>query len=98
MTFSIIGNTWKKKNHEMRRWEHKACVRAYYPRQNVNPIPLHLHLQVDFPTFATWLQDHVKQQFHVGLVEVSKELVQLFRPPSHKAYTYNSMWAYGNHY
>jgi hypothetical protein len=40
----------------------------------------------------------VKQQFHVGLVEVSKELVQLFRPPSHKAYTYNSMWAYGNHY
>jgi hypothetical protein len=40
----------------------------------------------------------VKQQLHVGLMEVSKELVQLFHPPSRKAYTYNSMWAYGNHY
>jgi hypothetical protein len=31
-------------------------------------------------------------------MEVSKELVQLSHPPSHKAYTYDSMWAYGNHY
>ncbi len=60
--------------------------------------PLYLHLQVDFPTFTTWLEDHVKQQLHVGLVEVSKKFVQLSQPPSRKAYTYDSMWAYGNHY
>ncbi len=23
--------------------------------------------------------------------------MQLFHPPSHKAYTYDNMWAYGNH-
>ncbi len=40
----------------------------------------------------------MKQQLHVGLVEVSQELVQLFPPPSCKAYTYNNMWEYGNHY
>ncbi len=40
----------------------------------------------------------MKQQLHLGLVEVSKELMQLSHPPRCKAYTYDSMWAYGNHY
>jgi hypothetical protein len=40
----------------------------------------------------------VKQQLHVGLVEVSQELVQLSHSPSHKAYMYNNMWEYGDHY
>jgi hypothetical protein len=31
-------------------------------------------------------------------MEVSKKLVQLSHPPSRKAYTYDTMWAYGNHY
>jgi hypothetical protein len=88
----------EKKHHEAGRQEHRAHGRAHGPYRNVNLTPLHLHLQVDFPTFTTWLEDHVKQQLHVRLVEVSKKLVQLPHPPSHKAYTYDSMWAYGNHY
>jgi hypothetical protein len=80
------------------RREHRAHGKAHGPRGNVNPNPLYLHLQVDFPTLTTWLEDHVKQQLHVGLVEVSKELVQLFHPPSRKVHTYASMWAHGNHY
>jgi hypothetical protein len=85
----------EKKHHEAGRWEHRAHGRARGPHRNVNLTPFHLHLQVDFPTFATWLEDHVKQQLHVGLMEVSKELVQLSHPPSCKAYTYDNMWAYG---
>jgi hypothetical protein len=88
----------EKEHCEVERHEHRAHGRAHGPRWKVNPIPLHLHLHVDFPTFTTWLEDHVKQQLHVGLVEVSKKLVQLSHPPSHKAYTYDSTWPYGNHY
>jgi hypothetical protein len=32
-----------------------------------------------------------------GMV-VDPNVVVYFRPPSTSAYTYNNMWAYGNHY
>jgi hypothetical protein len=31
-------------------------------------------------------------------VAVDPDVVVYFRPPSTSAYTYNTMWAYGNHY
>jgi hypothetical protein len=93
--WALQGICGRKKHHEAGRREHRAHGKVHGPYRNVNPTPLHLHLQVDFPTF-TWLKDHVKQQLHVGLVEVSEKLVKLPHPPSRKAYTYDNMWAYGN--
>jgi hypothetical protein len=55
------------------------------------------HLQGEMPSFAWWLQDHVKRKLHNG-IEVDANLVRLSHPPNHNAYIYNSMWAYGNHY
>ncbi len=51
----------EKEHHEVGRREHRAEGKAHGRRQNVNPSPFHLHLQVDFPTFIIWLQDHGKQ-------------------------------------
>jgi len=46
----------EKEHHEARRQEHKARGRAHGPCQNVNPIPFHSHLRVNFPTFTTRLK------------------------------------------
>jgi hypothetical protein len=54
-------------------------------------------LAQEIPTFARWLLDHVRIQMANGVV-VNPDMVVYFRPPSTSAYTYNNMWAYGNHY
>jgi hypothetical protein len=54
-------------------------------------------LAQDIPTFARWLLDHVKIPMVNGVV-VDPDMVVYFHPPSTLAYTYNNMWAYGNHY
>jgi hypothetical protein len=54
-------------------------------------------LAQEIPTFARWLLDHVKIQMANGMA-VDPNMVVYFRPPSTSTYTYNSMWAYGNHY
>ncbi len=60
------------------------------------PIVWPLHLAQEIPTFARWLLDHVRTQMANGVV-VNPNVVVYFCPPS-IAYTYNNMWAYGNHY
>ena len=54
-------------------------------------------LAIPFPTFADWLNEHVR-----GLKEdnfpVSRELESLHCPPSEFALSFNAMWAYGAHY
>jgi hypothetical protein len=39
----------------------------------------------------------VKDQLLVGII-VHKDIVRLSRPPTRRAYTYERMWAYSNHY
>ncbi len=55
------------------------------------------HLAKEIPTFARWLLDHVRTQMANG-VAVDLDMVVYFFPQSTSAYTYNNMWAYGNHY
>jgi hypothetical protein len=47
--------------------------------------------------FARGLLDHVRTQMANGMA-VDLDVVVYSHPPSTSAYTYNSMWAYGNHY
>jgi len=61
------------------------------------PIVWPLHLAQEIPTFAKWLLDHVRTQMENGVV-VDPDVVVYFHPPPTLAYTYNNMWAYGNHY
>ncbi len=61
------------------------------------PIVRPPHLAQEIPTFARWLLDHVRTQMANGVV-VDYNVVVYSHPPSTSAYTYNNMWAYGNHY
>jgi len=49
------------------------------------------------PTIARWLLDHVRTQMANG-VAIDPNVAVYSCPPSALAYTYNNMWAYGNHY
>ncbi len=55
------------------------------------------HLAQEIPMFARGLLDHVRTQMANGMA-VDLDVVVYSHPPSTSAYTYNSMWAYGNHY
>jgi len=54
-------------------------------------------LQHGTPSFSQRLQLHVKDQLLSNIVE-NENIVRLSRPLARKAYTYEKMWAYGNHY
>jgi hypothetical protein len=55
------------------------------------------HLQEDTPSFAQWLQVHVREQQLAGVV-IDPDVVCLSCPLALKAYKYEKMWAYGNHF
>jgi hypothetical protein len=60
-------------------------------------IVLPKHLQEDTPSFVQWLQVHVREQQLVG-VAIGPDVVRLSCPLAYKAYKYEKMWAYGNHF
>ena len=55
------------------------------------------HLREQFPKFDQWLNIHVRMLKEEAF-PVSRELQSLHCPPSHHAWTFTSMWAYGAHY
>ncbi len=61
------------------------------------PIVWPPHLAQEIPMFVRWLLDHVRTQMANG-VAIDPNVVVYSHPPSTSAYTYNNMWAYGNHY
>jgi hypothetical protein len=65
----------------------KAQARTRHRRWSNIPLPP--DLQGEMPSFASWLQDHVKGRLQNGL-EVDVDLMWLSRPPKHVGI--------GNHY
>jgi hypothetical protein len=55
------------------------------------------YLVIDIPHFANWLLNVQRMKIANG-VEVDHDVLHFFSPPNHIAYTYKSMWAYGNHF
>jgi hypothetical protein len=55
-----------------------------------------IYLATNIPPFANWLLNVVRIKTVNG-VEVDLDVLHFFGPPNHIAYTYKSMWAYGNH-
>ncbi len=55
------------------------------------------HLATYIPPFTNWLLNVVRMQTTNG-VEVDHDVLHFSYPPIRIAYTYKSMWAYGNHY
>jgi hypothetical protein len=55
------------------------------------------HLAHDILPFATWILNIVRVQIANG-VDVDLNVIHFSHPPNPIAYTYKSMWAYGNHY
>ncbi len=58
---------------------------------------LRLHLQHPMLTFIVWLEVRMKDLVIVGAI-INEELIQLSCLPSQIAYTYSSIWTYGNHF
>jgi hypothetical protein len=54
-------------------------------------------LAQDIPPFAIWLLNIIRVQTANG-VDVDPNVIRFFHPPNPIAYTYQNMWAYGNHY
>ncbi len=52
---------------------------------------------MDVLPFADWLQVYVRDVVDYNQ-PIDEDIVRLSQPPSKIAYTYGSMWAYGNHY
>jgi hypothetical protein len=81
--------------HETNKTNYRSC--ACGGHRGWVHIEFPLHLQQEIPKFDVWLKLHVKAQLTVG-AKVDEDVVWLSRPPVHKAWTYESMWVYGNHY
>lgn len=57
------------------------------------------HLASNFPTFAVWLNRHVRSLRDDDFpLEDDDELVSLHCPPSEHAILYTTMWSHGCHY
>jgi hypothetical protein len=55
------------------------------------------HLQEDTLSFAQWLQVHVREQ-QLAKVAIDPNVMHLSCPLARRAYKYEKMWAYGNHF
>ncbi len=77
--------------------KNKNRARAHVGRRRRIHIILLEHSQHDTPSFSQWLQMCVKDQLFSNVV-INENIVQLSQPLARKTYTYEKMWAYGNHY
>ena len=73
--------------------------RAQHQRGRPRPLTYQYpeHLAGAFPTFGAWLNRRVRNLRSEGF-PVSAELIELHCPPSHIAFSFKAMWAFGSHY
>ena len=83
----------QKSDFKLRRQAFARTVR----RPAGGPIQYPQELATPFPTFAIWLNQHVRELKESGY-PVSHELDSLHCPPLPHAWSFHSMWAYGCHY
>ncbi len=98
-TLGCVHKVWQEARSQLQenQKELRALVMQRWHGHGHGPIVWPPHLAQEIPTFARWLLDHFKTQMVNGVV-VDPDVVVYSSPPSTSAYTYNNMWAYGNHY
>ena len=85
--------TEQKRLFKQARSEFSRNIRRRQGSQIIYPE----ELATPFPSFAQWLNAHVRSLKDDNF-PVSRELESLHCPPSEFALSYNAMWAYGAHY
>jgi len=96
-TLGYAHRVWREARSQLQEDQKEFRALAMHRWHGHGPIMWPPHLAQEIPTFARWLLDHVRTQMANGVV-IDLDVVVYSCPPSTLAYTYNSMWAYGNHY
>jgi len=96
-TLGYACKVWQEARSQLQEDRKEFKALAMHRQRGCGPIVWPPHLAQGIPTSTRWLSNHVKTQMANGMV-VDPNVVVYFRPPSTSAYTYNNMWAYGNHY